>query len=230
MKMQNCQRQPDYKFYPSLLDAYNWYASSENDESENDLINKINRVPFESEAASKGTWFNNFIDQALIGIDKYVTNHLTGYAAEIAQMLKGSAKQVFCKTQIEVDGKLVEIYGYIDYVKEDRVIDLKTTSEYQLGKYKGSLQLHFYPVALIDEGNDIRSFDFIVTDFKTTYIESYQVNYEVSRKAIVDACKNLIRFIETKRSLITDKKIFGIDHATIIHGEKINGKDVLIAQ
>ena len=228
--MQNSQRLPDYKFYPSLLDAYNWYASSENEDAENELINKINRVPFESEAASKGTWFNNLIDQALIGIDKYGTNHLTGYAGDIAEMLKGSARQVFCSTQIEVDGKVIELYGYIDYVKEDRVIDLKTTSQYDLGKYKGSMQLHFYPVALTDEGNEINSFDFIVTDFKNVYTESYPVNYEVSKKEIVNACKNLIRFIETKRKIITDKKIFGMDSIVIAHNEKINGKDVMILQ
>ena len=74
-------RQPNYNIYPSLLDAFGSYINSSQIYQEyygfaeepavseeefeqqkyQDLINKINRVPFESEAADKGTMFNEVI-------------------------------------------------------------------------------------------------------------------------------------------------------------------------
>lgn len=202
------QSQPEYRFYPSLLDAYKWYQASEQDEAEQELINKINRVPFQSDAADKGTWFNELIDTSLKGLEKHGECYLTGCALQLAERLQGAAKQVFTSTTLDVDGKIVELYGYIDYVKEDRVIDLKTTKSYELGKYKDSLQLHFYPFSLINEGNDINYFEFLVCDFNNVYTESYKVDYEASKAILMDACRELIRFIEIKKHLVTDKKIF----------------------
>lgn len=203
------ERQPDYKFYPSLLDAYNWYASSEKDESEQDFINKINRLRFESEAADKGTWFNELVDNALVGLEKYKLNYSASPVREIVERLSGAAKQLYVTTHLEVDGNLIELYGYLDYLKEDTVIDLKTTKQYELGKYKDSLQLHFYPVALIDSGNEINTFEFLVFDFDNVFKETYQVNYDNSKRALEDSCRNLIRFLTYKKDLITDTKIFG---------------------
>ena len=204
------QSQCDYRIYPSLLDAYRWYQASESDSSEQELIDKINRKPFQSDAADKGTWFNALIDLSLKGLEKHGLFYLEGIASDIAVELSGAARQVFTSTQIEVDGKIVELYGYIDYVKEDAVIDLKTTKEYELGKYKDSLQLHFYPVSLIDEGNHINNFQFLVTDFRNVYREDYDVSYEKSKAILTDTCRELIRFIELKKNLITDKKIFNL--------------------
>jgi hypothetical protein len=199
--------QPDYKFYPSLLDAYRWYQQSESDTAEQELIDKINRVPFKSEAADKGTWLNDLIDLSLKG-ERFGLNYLTGVAADLVYKLRGAARQVYTSTTIEVDGNIVEVYGYIDFVKEDCVIDLKTTANYELGKYKNSLQLHFYPVSLIDDGNDINLFEFLVTDFQSIYREVYRVNYQESKSILQDTCRELIRFLELRKDLITDKKIF----------------------
>lgn len=78
-------KQPNYKFYPSLLDKFEKYLRADEEvesfwnidretgeykrspeeieaELKQDLINGINRVPFESEAADKGTAFNAIID------------------------------------------------------------------------------------------------------------------------------------------------------------------------
>ncbi len=150
-------------------------------------------------------------DEALIGRDKYGECYMSGPAKEICDRLEGSVKQLFVKTTLNVDGAEVELYGYLDYLKQYRVTDLKTTKAYELGKYKNSLQLHFYPVALIDAGNDIQEFEFLVTDFDNVYTEVYPVNYEGSKAAIIEACRKLISFIESKRNLITDKKIFALD-------------------
>ena len=73
---------PKYNFYATLLDSFQnyldraelyqkYYCFSEtppytevewDEKMERELIDKINRVPFESEAADKGTAFNEVVD------------------------------------------------------------------------------------------------------------------------------------------------------------------------
>ena len=79
------QQQPKYKFYPSLLDPFEKYLHVDREfehffnqdqetgdykktyeeietEMKQSLLNSINRVPFDSEAADKGTAFNDIVD------------------------------------------------------------------------------------------------------------------------------------------------------------------------
>lgn len=56
-----------YKFYATLLDAFQWYLKSEEDEAFQQFIDKLNRVPFTSEAAEKGTRFNELVDDVKNG-------------------------------------------------------------------------------------------------------------------------------------------------------------------
>ena len=81
-------KQPKYRIYPSLLDKYTTYLRADEeaesyfnidsetgeykkspqeieDELKRSLIDAINRVPFSSEAADKGTAFNALIDMAV---------------------------------------------------------------------------------------------------------------------------------------------------------------------
>lgn len=210
------KKQPQFKIYPSLLDAYQWYASSEKEEAEDEFINKINRVPFSSKEADRGTWVNKIIDLALDGEKEFDIKCLDGAYNEIATYLKGSIIQGYTSTQIEIDGKIIELYGYYDYLQYDKVIDLKTTKSYDLGKYKNSMQLHFYPVSLIDNGFEINEFEFLVYDFKDVYIEPYKVDYNYSKSMLIESVRNLINFIESRKHLITDKKIFGIDKPNLL--------------
>lgn len=209
-------QQPQYKFYPTLLDAYKWYASNESEDAEQELIDKINRVPFLSDAADKGTWFNELIDIALKGKQRFKEQYLSGVALEICEFLDGSVSQMLVSTVFDVDGVCVEVYGYLDYLKQDIVIDLKTTKSYDLGKYKNSMQRHFYPVALIDSGNEISRFVFAATDFQNLYLEPFPVNYEESKKEVIETCRQLIQFINAKADKITDKKIFNLQPETVL--------------
>lgn len=80
-------RQPNYQFYATLLDAFAGYINSsiiyqeywgfsenpgktEQDfeaEQFQSLIDRINRVPFDSEAADRGTAFNEIVDCMILG-------------------------------------------------------------------------------------------------------------------------------------------------------------------
>ena len=218
---------PDYRFYATLLDSYNWYLKSESDECLQELIDKINRVPFESEAASKGTAFNALIDSILLrGYDKLgeeITKFdsfefKTSLVKEIAEILTGSVTQYRTSSLIQTSKGLVEIYGYIDYVQYYKAIDLKCTGSYDLGKFKDSMQRHVYPVCLAKEGIFVDEFEFLVTDYRGIFRESYKVNLEESQKEIVNVCESLIDFLEIKKSEITDRKVF----ALAAHDEELN--------
>ena len=218
--MNQQQPQPNYKFYATLLDAFSWYQQSESDNSEQEFIDKINRVPVTDEKAlermNKGTALNDLVDEQLksttlsmngmlqkngFEFDVYVVSELSNY-------LTGSVPQHYTETTISIDGKSVLLYGYIDYVRQEKCIDLKTTSSYDLGKYKGSMQRHLYPVSLFAEGVIVDEFEFLVTDFKSVFKETYPVSFEESKSILVEQCRLLIDFLESKKHLITDKKIF----------------------
>jgi len=92
-----------------------------------------------------------------------------------------------------------------------KCIDLKTTSQYDLGKYVNGMQRHVYNVSLADEGIKTEEFEFLVTDFKSVYSETYNVDYNESKLIVVDCCEILIEFIEANKHLITDTKIYQLE-------------------
>lgn len=227
------QLQPSYKFYATLLDAYQWYRVSESDNAAAELIDKINRVrTMDAEAIqrmNRGTALNNLVDLAIesgVVIDSYEIDGVhysfpESLVLHLAEKLHGSIIQYRANLSIIHNGKVVELYGYTDYVLTDSVIDLKTTASYELGEYANSMQRHLYPIALIANGNQINRFEFIAVEIKSgyhnVYSESYPVDDAESMAVVRDCISGLIEFIEANRYLITDRKIFGLDELTTIH-------------
>ena len=162
-------RQPNYNIYPSLLDAFGSYINSSQIYQEyygfaeepavseeefeqqkyQDLINKINRVPFESEAADKGTMFNEVIDCIVENRKSEKMKIETNYAAPaiqvcwknwmhsfnvqdcktIAKAVKGAICQNYQEGFLQTKYGVVKIYGYSDFLLPFRVVDLKTTAK-----------------------------------------------------------------------------------------------------
>jgi len=214
-----------YKFYATLLDAFEWYLGSEQPTAEQDFIDKINRKPFQSDAAEKGTAFNDVMDIVLTQQhpgedDKIVTElvkkHKFNYDLiyDLAIHLHGSVPQFFCKRELHTSKGSIEIYGYMDYIKYKKAIDLKTTKTYTLGKYANSWQKIVYPWCLAGEGIFVDEFEFLVTDFEHIYREPYPVQIDNNAGQLTEICERLIDFIEAKRMFITDKKIFGGENNT----------------
>lgn len=275
--------QPKYRIYPSLLDAYTDYLKSDDiyerywGFSENPpfspdefrekqfhaLIDRINRVPFDSEAADKGTAFNEAVDcivehresgimqiksvkekfieklcNNLIGYDSCKKDHCEMcpfYAEEERERVvsidvvynnrKFSFSPRLCHefayyyegalTQQRVEAILptcfgdVLVYGVIDELMPLSVHDIKTTGSYYVGKFKGHYQHLVYPYCLIESGNDIRIFEYNITDFKNTYTETYVFNPERDIPVLRECVEDFIRFLNDNRNLITDTKIFG---------------------
>jgi hypothetical protein len=204
-----------YKIYPSLLDKFQNYLDSEIEfesfwnqdnetgeykrspdeieaEKKRELIDSINRVPFENEAADKGTAFNEIVDcllhkrnksenekiKALVSnrennsIDVHINNfHFSfdlSFCTEASKYFIGSTSQVYVSAILPTKYGDVELYGYADEIKKDVIYDIKTTSKYEFGKYEKKWQRHTYPYCLIESGmmNDVKAFEFTVYHLK----------------------------------------------------------------
>ena len=105
----------------------------------------------------------------------------------------------------------VLLYGYIDELMPMSVHDIKTTGSYYVGKFKDHWQHMVYPYCLMQNGSDVRLFEYNITDFKSTYTESYTFVPERDIPILINHCEEFIRFLNDNRDLITDKKIFAED-------------------
>ena len=158
---------------------------------EQELIDKINRVPTEpSEAASKGTIFNEIVDciierrachrdgwtvesvadeqgnkttihGALDGFDFYFD---AAFCKQVAAYFAGALPQYYVEAVMPVRYGNVKLYGWIDELCKDVVKDIKTTKRYEFGNYAHYWQRHIYPYCLIESGDSktIKGFEFTV--------------------------------------------------------------------
>lgn len=210
-----------------------------------ELLDCINRVPHEPiEAADKGTCFNEIVDCLVhnhacqyegmtlqsfreMGIIRATLNGFVfDFDLELckaaAQYFEGSESQYLCKGTIDTRYGLVGLYGYIDELRADMVYDIKTTKNYQFGKFEHGWQKDLYPYCLIQSGDctEIKSFEYTI--FKLSggssrnpvisadmFREVYDYNHEKVTWKLRKMCESLIEWLEEHRDLITDKKVFG---------------------
>lgn len=274
------KQQPKYRFYATLLDAFNDYIHSDVvwqkywGWSENpphtpeefhelqfqELINRINRVPFDNEKADRGTAFNEVIDCMVenrksetmkiervykverfgacdevgkpLYYDEEQTNEVVALKAtynnreftfpisicrEFANYFKGALTQQRVEAILPTRFGDVLVYGFIDELMPSTVHDIKTTGQYTFGKFKSHFQHLVYPYALIQNGNDIRTFEYNILEFSKagypidTYTETYVFVPERDIPILTNHCEELIEFLEENKELITDTKIFGLD-------------------
>lgn len=240
--------QPKYRFYATLLDRFSDYLGSDalwerywgfsdnpphtpdefRQEQFRRLIDAVNRVPFDSEAADRGTAFNEVVD-ALIerrrprGMEVERTADGTAYTVcykerqftfpvamcrEFADYYKGALTQQWVEAKLPTALGTVLLCGYVDELMPLSVHDIKTTGSYWVGKYKNHWQHRVYPYCLMHSGSDVRLFEYNVTDFRQTYTESYTFIPERDVPLLRAHCEEFIRFLNDNRTLITDKKIF----------------------
>ena len=202
--------QPKYRFYPSLLDKFERYLRADEQvespynidnetgeykrspeeieaELKQELLDSINRLPFESEAADKGTAFNTIVDCYINGRphipDERNNFTITGdqetniilakfpkwhfcfdrkWCIEQAEYFRGAVSQLFVSAVLPTQFGNVELYGFIDELIRDTVYDIKTTSRYEFGKYEHGWQRHVYPYCLIASGmmKQVKAFEF----------------------------------------------------------------------
>lgn len=192
------------------------------------LLDRINRVSTEvTEAISKGVAFeevvNCIIEQRTSEKMDMSSNYETGMidvsyndqefqfsailCKEFANYFKNAISQVFVKGDLETKYGTVELYGYVDMLLPIKACDIKTTGQYKAFKYRKNWQHRVYPFCLQKMGNDIKEFEYNVTDFRHSWTETYNYTDETENE-IREIVERFIEFLEEHRELITDKKIF----------------------
>lgn len=238
---ENLSAKVEYKFYATLLDAYQWYLDSEYEESFQEFIDKLNRVPFTSEAAAKGTAFNELVDKIKNG--ELVAVPLNGYSESKAEqqlhiMLKRNAEvveyagfdfkwsivekfvglftnaldQVYIEAVLPTSKGNVLLYGYIDEVLPGGpTCDIKCTGSYDFPKFLKNFQHIVYPYCMNANGIHTDQFRYDITDYNNHYQELYTFDVIRDTQRLVRHCERLIDFLESQRDKITDKKVFALD-------------------
>lgn len=255
MLKKNMNQQPKFRFYATILDTFWGYLNSDVvwekywGWSENpphtpeefhelqfqELIDRINRKPFDSEKADRGTCFNELVDALIENrkpkdiVVERTANDLSYQATynnrtftfpisicrEFANYFKGALTQQRVEAILPTAYGNVLVYGLIDELMPTTVHDIKTTGSYSVGKFKSHFQHLVYPYALIQNGNDIRTFEYNILEFSKagypvdTYTETYVFVPERDITILTNHCEEFIRFLEENREFITDKKIFG---------------------
>lgn len=249
--------QPKYNIYPSLLDKFANYLNSSQiyqqtygfseepamteeefeAQKKQELLDGINRVPFESESADKGTMFNEVIDCIIDGRDSkkmiitankevnivdvvWQKEEPRTFAfnlndcREIAKTLKGAVCQSYKEGFIETAYGFVKLYGYTDYIMPFSVVDLKTTKSYFAFKYRNHWQRIVYPFLMNFNGEFINDFTFLVYKWTKNggeiYTEEYTYNESEDLPKLTEILEQFIEFLEAHREQITDKKIFNM--------------------
>lgn len=161
----------------------------------------------------------NFVLNAAVYFGKRI--HLADGIELNTSPMDACLSQVLVTAPIETRYGVVELYGYIDEMRYNKVHDIKTTSRYEFGKYKDYNQRLVYPYCLIESGmaESIDFFEFTAYVLKggnsktplitgTQFNEVYNYNHEEAKRRIKETCERFIEFIETNRELITDTNIF----------------------
>ncbi|MCD8302580.1 MAG: HNH endonuclease [Prevotellaceae bacterium] len=247
-----------YRIYATLLDSFQsfvdsdkvwerYWGFSENPPMTEDafresqrraLLDRINRVPFDSAAADRGTAFNEIVDCMVehrtserMEIRKVYDGdgNVTSIAAalggrefafpvklceEFAGMFRGALTQYFVTAPMETRHGTVELYGYIDELMPQAVHDIKTTGSYRVGKFKDHSQHLVYPYCLYMAGSKVTEFHYNIVEFSPrgvagVYDEAYSFVPERDVPVLRDRVEGLVEFMEENRDSITDRKVFG---------------------
>jgi len=201
-----------YNIYPTLLDSFNYFNTFPSIEKESELIDKINRVKHEmTNQAQLGVSFEGLINSIINGAS--FSTSFDGFTFKedvvkgVLSQLNGFEIQKYVCSTFNINGFDVKFYGFVDYSSICKMIDLKTTSKYKLGKYKYYSQRHIYPMCI--EG--VTKFTFLITDFEGVMTEPYFISKRESMVYLNESVPRFIEFIESNRNKITDTKIFGIE-------------------
>lgn len=152
-----------YLITPSLYNSYYWYTHLENS-SKSDFLNVLNKVQTEpNELIKRGIEFEDKIRAAS------EKGEVTGdnVVDQIVFTIRGGVWQKSCKK--ELDGNL--LYGRMDVYTPEKIYDIKYSKNYDLMKYKYSIQHMLYMYC-----TGVRYCDYLVSDGEELDIESY--NYD----------------------------------------------------
>lgn len=188
---------------PTFLDSFRYWRKMESGEASDaarkQLIDRLKGVKTDpTEAQQKGIDFEREVIKHITGgyDEKYPACEL---ADKIAQFVgKENHRQVpvniyISRHELGSWGKDVKLTGYIDFLTPSGIIDVKTTSEYFVGKYINNMQHHVYLEDMKILG--YKSFHYAVTDWNEFYVETYHYTKD-TRGHIIEAIKDVLLYAQ----------------------------------
>lgn len=211
---------------------------------ETELWDAINRVPQPpSEAAARGTLLNAIVDckvswqrpdakynirrvsdesgrmVAIAGeCDGFHFEFDVGLCRTLFDYFKGCTCQYRCEADIDTCFGPVILYGDADYIRRDKVFDLKTTTRYDYGKFEEGWQKDLYPWCLIKSGmlESVSEFEYTVVKLFVRQNqpisgeiirERYDYSNERAEERLRAVCESFAAYLEQNREKITHKRI-----------------------
>jgi len=192
-----------YRLYPTLLNSFSLYQSQARDSfgkiivDDIEMIERINRVRKPTnKAQQKGMDFERAV---ILGENEEL--FAEGIIDQARKLLPEKYKTQF---YVEARYKNAQIYGYVDGVGDHIAFDLKSTSYYEPGRFLKNHQ-NLYLLGLQKYG--IERLDYVITDFKQLYVETYDLNH-YDFNPLYTQIEAFILFLEDHKKFIRDKKIF----------------------
>jgi len=162
-----------------------------------ELIDRINRVKKPTtNAQQKGIDF-----ERAVTLGENEEAFAEGIIDQARELLPAKYKTQF---YVEARYKNAQIYGYVDGVGDTVAFDLKSTAYYEPNRFLTNHQ-NLYLLGLQKYG--IQRLDYVITDFKQVYVESYDVN-NIDFSVQYAQIEQFILFLEENKKFIRDKKIF----------------------
>ena len=141
------------------------------------------------------------------------------FCKEVANYFSGCLCQYRTSATLPTSKGEVELYGYIDYLREKSIFDLKTTKSYSFGNYSKYNQRHAYPYCMEESGmmSEVRDFEFTAYQLsggnsRTPLItgkqnkEVYTYSRSQSVEILTENCERFIDFINDNISEIDIEK------------------------
>jgi hypothetical protein len=180
---------------PSLYLSWKYWMNSE-DDGRAEILDTLNKAEKEKTAAMQaGIDFENDILKICEGgfVDDFC-------AMEAADIVRGGMWQQ--RVSRELNGDLV--YGIADVIKRNTIYDIKRVSQYDLGKYEGSIQHLIYMYAA-----EIPNFEYVISDGREVYVETYHwesKSLDMLRARIADLKDSILADTELSLAFIKNWK------------------------
>lgn len=155
-------------------------ATNEKDPME-EFLTVLRREPTETtEAMRNGNEFEQLVSDILGGTAD--PEHKWYFAArKAANIVRGGLAQYKAKTETDIRGMRILLYGRLDWLKAGVIYDTKFSKGYERGKYFDSTQHPMY-FALIPEATE---FEYVVSNGTDVWTERYRRDEAIDIRGVV---------------------------------------------
>lgn len=209
-----------YLITSSLLDSYDWLKSCPKtwqDRAQDEFIAMIRREPRPtSEACQRGIDFENLVCEKCNNMNDeefkdyafsyYDHKGIKGYDRDIAvyttlnvaKVIRGGQQQVPVMKDVVLNGEEYHLFGYADIIFPNKIIDIKTTSNYKEGYHYVKRSQHY----LYSMCTGINTFEYLVADYKDSKVPrdlhriEFEMNQEENLWVLERRIGNLIHFLK----------------------------------